>query len=116
MSLLSSGMPEEYCWLQVFATVLLMFHVHVFAGDPYDRYYAAKLESTPALGSSGAINSIVMFDIMMAPTATVMIYGILPMHAWILGGLFLYQDINGALGVSPLFFSALPLNVFWNVV
>ncbi len=75
--------------------------------DPFDRYYAAKLEGTPALGSSGAINSIVIFDILMAPKATVMIYGILPMHAWILGALFLYQDINGALGVifqtSPSF-------------
>lgn len=79
----------------------LMIPTEIAAGrDPFDRYYAAKFESTPALGSSGAINSIVMFDIMMAPTATVLIYGILPMHAWILGGLFLYQDINGALGVS----------------
>ena len=67
--------------------------------DPFDRYYAAKSEATPALGSSGAVSSIVIFDILMAPTATVLIYGIFPVHAWILGGLFLYSDLSGAFGV-----------------
>lgn len=38
-----------------------------------------------------------------------MIYGILPMHAWILGALFLYQDINGALGVCLFLFSLFSL-------
>lgn len=51
-----------------------------------------------ALGASAAVNAIVVVDILLAPTRTVLLYGILPMPAALLGALWLYQDVSGTLG------------------
>lgn len=61
----------------------------------YNREVAIR-RSPPALGASGSVNASVIFNIMYSPYSTVLIYGILPMPAWALGGLWLAYDINGA--------------------
>ena len=65
-------------------------------------YYrdVAMRRSPPALGASGSVNASVIFNILYSPYSTVLIYGILPMPAWALGGLWLAYDINGAM-VGP---------------
>jgi len=73
----------------------------VCAGEPKYQNFSHRASAIPALGSSGAVNGIVMFDILLFPSATILLYGILPMPAWGLGAIFLGFDIYGALGVSP---------------
>lgn len=51
-----------------------------------------------ALGASAAVNSIMVVDILLFPARTVLLYGILPMPAALLGALWLYQDVSGTLG------------------
>ena len=75
--------------------------LHLLAGEPKYQNYFHRASAIPALGSSGAVNGIVMFDILLFPSSTIMLYGVLPMPAWGLGALFLSYDIWGALGVSP---------------
>lgn len=65
-----------------------------------ERSYFLSNTGTPALGASGAVNGIVTFDILMFPWSQVLIYGIVPMPAILLGGLYLCYDVSGALGVS----------------
>ena len=71
------------------------------AGEPKYQNYFHRASAIPALGSSGAVNGIVMFDILLFPSSTVIMYGVVPMPAWGLGALFLSFDIYGALGVNP---------------
>jgi len=68
------------------------------AGEPKYQNFSHRASAIPALGSSGAVNGIVMFDILLFPSATILLYGILPMPAWGLGAIFLGFDIYGALG------------------
>lgn len=63
---------------------------------------AAIRRSPPALGASGSVNASVMFNILYSPFSTVLIYGILPMPAWALGGLWLAYDVSGAMVSSYL--------------
>ena len=53
--------------------------------------------SPPALGASGSVNASVIFNILHSPYSTVLIYGIIPMPAWALGGAWLAYDITGAM-------------------
>ena len=62
----------------------------------YNREVGIR-RSPPALGASGSVNASVIFNILYSPYSTVLIYGILPMPAWALGGLWLAYDINGAM-------------------
>ena len=48
----------------------------------------------------------------MAPMARVLIYGIIPMPAFALGALYLWYDIQGALGVSLSFSHILSTSTF----
>ncbi|CAL5220754.1 g2817 [Coccomyxa viridis] len=63
----------------------------------YNREVGIR-RSPPALGASGSVNASVIFNILYSPYSTVLIYGILPMPAWALGGLWLAYDISGAMG------------------
>ena len=78
-----------------------LYAPYLSAGEPKYENYFHRASAIPALGSSGAVNGIVMFDILLFPSSTVMLYGVVPMPAWGLGALFLSFDIYGALGVSP---------------
>ena len=61
-----------------------------------DRLRAACVSLSPgALGASGAVNGVLALSILANPRATVLVYGILPVPAFILGGLFVLQDLRG---------------------
>lgn len=62
----------------------------------YNREVGIR-RSPPALGASGSVNASVIFNILYSPYSTVLIYDILPMPAWALGGLWLAYDISGAM-------------------
>lgn len=44
------------------------------------------------LGASGAVNSITAISILMFPHSTLLIFGILPLPAWVAGSLFIFKD------------------------
>lgn len=59
-----------------------------------------------ALGASGAVNACVIFAVLVQPTATVLLYGIIPLPAFLFGGLWLLYDLNGAVSqvyACPMF-------------
>ena len=62
----------------------------------YNRDMAIR-RSSVALGASGSVNASVIFNILWSPYSKVLIYGIIPMPAWALGGLWLAYDISGAM-------------------
>ena len=49
-----------------------------------------------ALGASGAVSSTVVCQILLAPRATVLLYGILPLPAWLMGVGWIGLDVMGA--------------------
>ncbi|KAK9811360.1 hypothetical protein WJX72_002483 [[Myrmecia] bisecta] len=58
-----------------------------------------RLATAPAcLGASAAVSTLVVTAILLNPTATVLLYGIVPMPAAALGVLFLAQDFFGLIG------------------
>lgn len=61
------------------------------------------LVSRGALGASAAVNAIVMFDILLFPTRTILLYGIIPLPAALLGLLWFWNDVGGALSGSNSF-------------
>ena len=64
-----------------------------------DRLRAACISLFPgALGSSGAVNGVLALFALANPQATVLVYGILPVPAFILGGLSVLQDLRGVCG------------------
>lgn len=44
------------------------------------------------LGASGAVNSITALSILLFPHSTLLIFGILPMPAWLAGSMFIFKD------------------------
>ena len=65
---------------------------------PKGQFYAAYRGFMPgAMGASGAVNSLVIFSVLLQPTATVLIYGILPLPAFVFGGMWLFYDLRGAI-------------------
>jgi membrane associated rhomboid family serine protease len=56
--------------------------------------------SRSVLGASGAVNTIVVFSVLVSPFSTVLIYGILPVPAWAFGLLWFGKDINGLIQVT----------------
>lgn len=49
-----------------------------------------------SLGASAAVNAIVIFSVLLNPSATYLIYGIVPAPAWLLGGAWIAWDTYGA--------------------
>jgi hypothetical protein len=54
------------------------------------------------LGASAAVNAIVIFSVLLNPTATYLIYGIIPAPAWALGTAWICYDTYGAYRVLLL--------------
>ena len=54
--------------------------------SPYDR---------GALGASGSVQSIGLTNILLWPTRTVLLYGIIPLPAALLGALWVLNDLGG---------------------
>ncbi len=69
--------------------------------------------SPPALGASAAVNALMVVDVLLYPARTVLLYGIVPMPMALLGALWLYADVTGAVGVRAL---ALPAAQEWHSV
>ena len=63
---------------------------------PGFRWDACISAAPGCLGASGAVNGILALSILANPRATVLVYGILPVPAFILGGLYVLQDLRGA--------------------
>ena len=61
---------------------------------------ARRRASSPALGASGAVNAVVIAQICLFPSSTILLYGILPMPSALFGLLWIASDIGGMLGVS----------------
>ncbi len=53
--------------------------------------------SKGALGASAAVSAISIVDIALFPTRTILLYGLIPMPAALLGILWLWNDIGGTL-------------------
>ena len=51
----------------------------------------------PALGASGSVNACVIFNIAANPFSTVLIWGLVPVPAFLLGVLWVWSDVTGAL-------------------
>jgi len=64
-------------------------HTHAYWGEP---------RGPPALGASGAVNAIVLFDTLLFPWRIIYVNLIFPMPALVLGGLVLCRDAYGAWG------------------
>ncbi len=55
-----------------------------------------RYNDVPALGASAAVNAIVVFNILLMPQSTILLFGIVPMPAWLLGVGWLVYDLSGA--------------------
>ncbi|KAH9162621.1 hypothetical protein LEN26_000846 [Aphanomyces euteiches] len=53
-----------------------------------------------SLGASGAVNAITAFSICLYPHSTILIMMIIPMPAYVAGGLFILRDVWGAMSQS----------------
>jgi hypothetical protein len=54
------------------------------------------------LGASAAVNAMVIFSVLLNPTATYLLYGIVPAPAWALGTAWICWDTYGAYKVNLL--------------
>ena len=64
------------------------------SGSPHRR--ACVQRSPGALGASAAVNGVVALSCLAWPSATVLLWGILPVPAALLGAAFVFQDVLGA--------------------
>ena len=67
-------------------TIFVLFYLTaiIFSCLPSQRKHADN-PAYAALGASGAVSAVLLIAIIMRPTMTLLIYGILPVPAWILG-------------------------------
>ena len=57
---------------------------------------AKSLARRPGVGASGAVNSVIAYSILCNPTATYLLFFILPVPAWALGSFLLLRDLRGS--------------------
>ncbi|KAH7476318.1 hypothetical protein PRIC1_000325 [Phytophthora ramorum] len=60
------------------------------AAAVYEQQLSGRL--TFNLGASGAVNGITAMSILLFPHGTLLIFGIVPMPAWLAGSLFIFKD------------------------
>ncbi|KAG7393427.1 hypothetical protein PHYPSEUDO_009631 [Phytophthora pseudosyringae] len=56
----------------------------------YEQHCSGRLAYN--LGASGAVNAITAMSILLFPHGTLLIFGIVPMPAWLAGSLFIFKD------------------------
>jgi len=54
-------------------------------------------QSVGALGASGSVQAIGLANVLMFPTQTILLYGLIPVPAALLGLLWLWNDLGGVL-------------------
>ncbi|TMW57313.1 hypothetical protein Poli38472_003238 [Pythium oligandrum] len=84
--------PKRFLGLYLVSGVLSSWA----AVEEQKRSYRMSLN----LGASGAVNSITALSILLYPQSTLLIFGIVPIPAWIAGSLFIGRDLYGWLGGS----------------
>jgi membrane associated rhomboid family serine protease len=57
--------------------------------------WATRAGREGALGASAAVNAVVVVDVLLSPMRTLLLYGIVPMPAALLGALWLVNDVSG---------------------
>ena len=65
------------------------------------RWGTSLFTSKGALGASAAVNAIMLVDILLFPTRTILLYGFIPLPAALLGLLWLWNDLGGTLSGGP---------------
>jgi membrane associated rhomboid family serine protease len=58
------------------------------------------------VGASGAVSAVIIYFVMLAPQATLLLMGIIPAKAWVVGILFLVMNIFYALGSNEIAWEA----------
>lgn len=78
---------------------------HLYAGQWSHRRFGRR--DTPLYGARGSVQSIGIVSILMYPQQTILLYGLIPMPAALLGLLWVWNDLGGILDGYP---SSSPLN------
>lgn len=79
---------------------------HLYAGQWSHRRFGRR--DTPLYGARGSVQSIGIVSILMYPQQTILLYGLIPMPAALLGLLWVWNDLGGILDGYPS--SSSPLN------
>jgi membrane associated rhomboid family serine protease len=58
------------------------------------------------VGASGAVSAVIIYFVMLAPQSTLLLMGIIPVKAWVVGILFLVTNVFYALGASQIAWEA----------
>lgn len=67
-------------------TIFILFYISAIAFSCLSSQRKhAENPAYAALGASGAVSSVLLIAIILQPTMTLLIYGVLPVPAWILG-------------------------------
>jgi membrane associated rhomboid family serine protease len=72
------------------ATLYLVFYLVAIVAADIPGYF--KHQNNPyfsSVGASGAVSAITFASILFSPTSQILIYGILPVPAWVFGGVYL---------------------------
>ncbi|RLN72364.1 hypothetical protein BBJ28_00019323 [Nothophytophthora sp. Chile5] len=76
--------PKKFLGLYLVSGVLSS------AAAVYEQHLSGRLSYN--LGASGAVNSITAMSVLLFPHSTLLIFGIVPMPAWLAGSLFIFKD------------------------
>ncbi|RLN94605.1 hypothetical protein BBJ28_00006743 [Nothophytophthora sp. Chile5] len=76
--------PKKFVGLYLVSGVLSS------AAAVYEQHLSGRLSYN--LGASGAVNGITAMSVLLFPHSTLLIFGIVPMPAWLAGSLFIFKD------------------------
>ncbi|WP_442483876.1 rhomboid family intramembrane serine protease [Aeoliella sp. SH292] len=79
----------------VFSSLVWCLAVVIESGARFDGL------GPSSLGASGAISAILLLFVINFPNVTLLVFGIFPAKAWIVGAVLIAMDIFGAMGRSP---------------
>jgi membrane associated rhomboid family serine protease len=82
-------------------TIFILFYLSAIAFSclPSQRKHADN-PAYAALGASGAVSAVLLVAIILRPTMTLLIYGILPVPAWILGIGYIWYSNRASKGAQ----------------
>ncbi len=78
----------------------------IFSGLVWYLWVTVFGESGYCLGASGAVSAVVIYFIFLNPRAELLLMGLIPMPAWIVGVLFLLANLSYAIGNSGIAWQA----------